>query len=355
MADIKLAMSRKPPPNPYKLERPALSPDGAQAALAVSFYGHYPHLVLYDIEQDTLRVVEKPDDEGWRSPSFSPSGSTLAFIRYCMTCRDKGFHLSTYDVKTGRRTTLAGGSDLHRERPIYSPSGRFVVYGTKKIQWNGDTPEVIGRTGGFHVFPFSTNVELRVSLERFGVRSFLFASPSGFLNEHTLVFKGLGPADFRHPDRGALFRKLESLVGEQDAKVGWYGYRLGLFERGELEFISPDASRELAELRSLTVSADTGQMAYIGKSYRPAHISAFIGYDIFIGGGETEAFRQATSLHTHMAHLGFSKSGNRVAFLADGTRKQHWSLWILEVETGRVWETNLKRRLQDWYRFLSER
>ena len=38
MADMRLAMSRKPPPDPIQLQRPALSPDGTQAALAVSFH-----------------------------------------------------------------------------------------------------------------------------------------------------------------------------------------------------------------------------------------------------------------------------------------------------------------------------
>ena len=46
-----------------------------------------------------------------------------------------------------------------------------------------------------------------------------------------------------------------------------------------------------------------------------------------------------------------SKMGNRVIFLADETRKwKHWSLWVLDVETGRVRETSLKRRLHEWHR-----
>ena len=181
-------------------------------------------------------------------------------------------------------------------------------------------------------------------MERFGVGSFMYAVPSGFLDENTLIFRGLGPDDFRVRDGGALFKKLESVVGRRDAGIGWYEYRLEFGSK--LELISPDASRDVAKIGSLTVSTDTGRMAYIGKSHRPEHISAFIGYDVLVSNGGGEAFHQATSLRTHMAHLAFSKSGNRVAFLADDTRKQHWSLWILEVDTGRVWETNLKRRLE---------
>ena len=72
MADVTLAMSRKPPPDPVKLGAPALSPDGRLAVLGVSFERGYSHLVIFDVHREELQVVGKPDDEGWRDPSFSP-------------------------------------------------------------------------------------------------------------------------------------------------------------------------------------------------------------------------------------------------------------------------------------------
>ena len=88
-------------------------------------------------------------------------------------------------------------------------------------------------------------------------------------------------------------------------------------------------------------------MVFVGLSGE-GHGRWSLGYDVFLGDGET--FEPATSLFTHMGHTAISKSGNRVAFLADDTRRQDWSLWVLDVETGRVWETSLKRRLQEWHR-----
>ena len=115
-----------------------------------------------------------------------------------------------------------------------------------------------------------------------------------------------------------------------------------------LEFISPEAPKRIGPTSSLTVSHDTGRMAYVGRSGHDPETPKYLGFDVFVGDGET--FHQATSLLTHMAHTAISRSGNRVAFVADDTRRKHWSLWILDVETGRVWETSLKRQLLERYR-----
>lgn len=145
-----------------------------------------------------------------------------------------------------------------------------------------------------------------------------------------------------------LFRELERLVGTKDAEYRLYGYRLTLGEK--LDFMSPDAPRRIGEVASLSVSSDTGRMVVTGRSgqgHDPEHPGWF-DYDVFLGDGET--FEPATSLFTHMGHTSISKSGNRVAFLADDTRRRNWALWVLDVETGRVWETSLKRRLEEWHR-----
>ena len=147
-----------------------------------------------------------------------------------------------------------------------------------------------------------------------------------------------------------LFRELKRLVGAKDAKYRFYGYRLALGEK--LEFMSPDAPRRIREVSGLAVSSDTGRMVFTGRSGRDPENPKFLGYDVFLGDGET--FRPATSLLTHMAHTAISKSGNRVSFVADDTRRRNWSLWVLDVETGRVWETGLKRRLQEWHRSFQD-
>ena len=71
-----------------------------------------------------------------------------------------------------------------------------------------------------------------------------------------------------------------------------------------------------------------------GRSGHDPERPKSLGFDVFPGDAET--FRPVTPLRTHMAHTAISKSGNRVAFMADDTRRQHFSLRVLEVESGRT-------------------
>lgn len=64
MADTRVAMSRKPPPDPIVLGAPELSPDGRLAALGVTFDEYLPRLVVFDIDREELVVVDRPDNEG---------------------------------------------------------------------------------------------------------------------------------------------------------------------------------------------------------------------------------------------------------------------------------------------------
>ena len=347
MTDIKRALSGKPPPDPIKLGQPTLSPDGRLAALGVSVYGNYSMLVIYDIDEDEMRIVAKPDDEGWFSPSFSPSGHAIAFIRFCRSCATKGFQVSMLDLQTGRTATLTRGNDVFRKTPIFSPNGEFIAYRSGVLEWRDDQYELF-MGGEFRTVTLATQHERKISLEEHGVDRFLLAFLGGFLDEDTLVFTGTRPkGGYPDYDGSPFFTRLRSLVGEKDAKSGSYAYRLELGKN--LEFISPDAPAKIGEISSLSASSDTGRMAYVAISGPVPSESGFYGYDVFVGDGET--FRQATHLFTYMAPVtAFSKSGNRVAFLADDTRRRHWSLWVLEVETGRVWETSLKPQLQAWHR-----
>lgn len=192
-----------------------------------------------------------------------------------------------------------------------------------------------------------TGVERKILSDRFGLAQFGNVFPSGFLDGNTLIFSARGPAGPSLLDRSSspLFRELERLVGTKDAKYRFYGYRLRLAEK--LEFMSSDAPKRIGPVPSLSVSSDTGRMVFTGQSGHDPENPRFLGFDVFLGDGET--FRPATSLLTHMTYTAISKSGNRVSFVADDTRRRHWSLWVLDVETGRVWETSLKRRLEEWH------
>ena len=361
-ADTKVAMSGRAPQEPIVLGPPQLSPDGKLAALHVRFDEFLPRLVVFDIDREELEVMDRPDNEGWLSPSFSPSGDRIAFIRYCVegcAAGRKGFQVSLLDRKGGATTTVTEGKDLQRGWPLFSPNGRSIVFFSRNLVWK---EHFLSRglrwrhrrthapAGGamLRVVELKTGIERKILNDRFGVKQFSRTIPSGFVDENTVIFRGLGPSgsDLTRKETSPLFRELERLVGRQDAKYRWYGYRLTLGKK--LEFMSPDAPRRIGRVSSLSVSSDTGRMVFTGLSGRDSENPKFLGYDVFLGEGES--FRPVTSLFTHMAHTAISKSGNRVAFLADDTRRRHWSLWVLDVETGEARETSLKRRLHEWHR-----
>ena len=282
------------------------------------------------------------------SPSFSSSGERIVFIRYCaMECvrKRRGFQISLLDLETGRARTVTEGDKLFRGSPIFSPDDRWIVYSAGRIGWidNGTQHEEIGFST-LRMLDLETGNDLKILSDVIGSEKFLAVFPAGFLDADTLVFRGMWP-------KGPVFHELAWLTQEKDdkdhAKYSFFGYklRLGLDKapRRTMEFISPEAPKRIGPVSSLTVSYDTGRMAYVGRSDHDLEKPGYWGFDVFVGDGET--FRQGTSLSTHMAHTAISRSGNRVAFMADDTRRKHWSLWILDIETGQVWETSLRRQL----------
>ena len=360
MADTRVAMSGGPRPGPIKLGAPELSPAGRLAALHVYFDGSLPRLAVFDLDREDLVVLDRPDNEGWLSPSFSPSGERIAFVRFCESgcaAGRQGFQISVYDRRSGEVTTVTQGRGLHRNTPLFSPDGRSIVYGSENLvwkedfiarglKWGDDSPFALAEGGTLRMVDLKTRVERRGLRDRFGVKDFFVVFPSGFVDGNTLFFTAIFGRSGGSPP--PLFRELERLVGKKDAEYQFYGYKLTLGEK--LEFMSPDAPRRIGDVSDLSVSSDTGRIVYTGQSgqgHDPKHPGWF-DFDVFLGDGET--FAPATSLFTHMAHTTISKSGNRVAFMADDTRRKDWSLWVLDVETGRVWETGLKRRLEEWHR-----
>ena len=342
MADVHLAMSSRPQSERVHLGAPALTSDGSLAVLAVSFPGNIGHLVIYNIDRSKYRIIEKPDDEAWISPSFSRDGDKVAFIRYCATCDSRGFQVASYNIRTNQVTTLTQGEDLYRGNPIYSPSGRFIAYNSRNIRWNGTQYKDSG-FATLHMLTLSTKLEREIDLEKFGLNGFLLARLSGFIDEDTIVFQAMGPYVHERGDRGDMFRRLKDMVGDQRARTTWYGYRLEFDD--DLEFLRLDSGDKLRSTSGLTVSEDRCLMVFIDRSDRTLSEDGFYKYDIFLYDGRT--IGRLTSINGHMAHTFLSRSGNRIAFLADSSRQKRWSLWMLEVESGRVWETDLRRQMED--------
>lgn len=359
MADIQLAMGKAPPVDEVQLGAPALSPDGNLAVMDAQYSGEsLPWLVVFDLESDEVRRIDKPANEAWISPSFSSSGERIVFIRYCvMECvrKRRGFQISLLDLETGRARTMTESDKLFRGSPIFSPDDRWIVYSARRIEWidNGTQYKKIG-SSTLRMLDLETGNDLKILSDVIGSEEFFSVFPEGFLEADTLVFTGMWP-------KGPVFHELMWLTREKDdgnqAKYSFFGYKLKLgldkLRRRKMEFISSEAPKKIGPVSSLTVSYDTGRMAYVGRSDHDPEKPGHWDINVFVGDGET--FRQATSLFTHMAHTAISRSGNRVAFMADDTRRKRWSLWILDVETGRVRETSLRRQLLERRRLPGNR
>ena len=258
MAGTRISMSRSPPPDPIKLGTPALSPDGKLVALGVTFDEFLPRLAVFDIDREELVVVGRPDNEGWLSPTFSPSGDRIAFIRYCVeecAVGTQGFQVAILDRKSGATTTVTSGRDVYRGSPLFSPDGQSIVFGSRNLVWKDDwlarglkwrhrRPHAGAGGGTLRRVGLKTGFERKILSDRFGVTQFSTAFPSEFLDENTLIFSARHPSGSRMEDSlSPLFRELKRLVGAKDAKYRFYLYRLALGEK--LEFMSPDAPRRI--------------------------------------------------------------------------------------------------------------
>ena len=368
------------PKDPVNLGKPSLSPDGRLVALSISVRGvRGSKIVVFDVESRALRTFDSPPDQIWLWPSFSPAGDRLVFMRLCVgRCRSgrKGYHVAILDLKTGIATTRTVDPHLYRRWPILAPGGRYVFYTTIWFP-NADRPLprryarrwAGALTGRVHMLDLETGEERKVSLRKFGINYFLVLLPTGFIDSRTLVVRGKMPSVTMEEWPGEslpvikeLKRRAERLQVPRPRGDAWnltYPYTL-VFDRPFKLASRPPHLQDLDLLQSdwvrrtphLSISYDTGLLAFVGRSAgsRRENASKVYGdseYSILLG--DLKTVRQATSLRTYPKYLTISKSGNRVAYIFDEKRNNYQNLWMLDVATGKVWQTGLKKRLLKLY------
>lgn len=181
---------------------PALSPNGRSVAVQAWVPGHSrSKLVLLDVETGSVRAFDQPRDQTWRSPSFSPSGDRLAFLRICrFECASgpKGVHIGVLDLQSSRDTTATATSDLIRMDPVFAPGGRFVVYGAVQIDdvdQRSFPKSIYNRAYGFYtrsllIVDLETGIESEILPGKGKEAQFMRTRPAGFLDEKTLVIRG---------------------------------------------------------------------------------------------------------------------------------------------------------------------
>ncbi len=359
------------------VNRPALSSDGRLVAMQVwSRENPRVKLGLFDVETGSMSTVEGPPDQAWLNPSFSPSGDRIVFVRSCRarcTSGPTGFQIGILDLESGRDRTVIATRNLVRDAPIFAPGGRFVVYATKRIDddllrqtyWPKSFyyPRVGLKAGFVHMIDLQDGSETRVYPAEGAWTTFVYTRAVGFMNDKTLVVRSLAialPDDqmtkqfqqrekrvrFSHgPDEKGdshlytiEFDKSFSLVGETPRPVK--------FSLLATDWVRPIVNPFHGGGRA--VSYETGQVAFADRSLRNQR--PFFGrgpreYDIFLG--DMNSVRQVTFLFMERLHSpSISRSGNRIAFLADeDDKREAWGLWLHDVATGRTWFTDVKTLL----------
>ena len=330
---------------------PALSPDGKSVVLPVMVRGvPGTKLVVLNVGNGELRTFDSPPDEVWEGPSFSPTGNRIAFLRHCMDkCTGrKGHHVSILDQKTGEVTIVTKETRIVRVHPVFSPDGRFVAYGSLKRIYEGNFARLEWSywwgvfTDRIRILDLVTGVEHEIPSEKYGIEWYGPVFPKGWLNENTLLISARRPkrssrvigkfkqrvknmnSHYRNPESDYYFPYTLSFDRPFTAKSG-------VPRHIALDLLETDWNKPGV---GIEVSSDTGTMV-LGQ-----------GTDIFLG--NAKAIRRAASLPKSVSNISISKSGNRVALLVrtDRLRRQ---LWMLDVTTGKVWQTGLEQRLLKLY------
>ena len=324
------------------IDRPAVSPDGKLVAVSVSIHGD-SMLTVIDADSGKLRIFAAPDDETWKAPAFAPDGRRIAFVRCSRRCVGRsGHHISLLDLETGRDTTVTTEVHRYRGEPVFSPDGRFVVYGSRYLARKGHwyTLERSYWRGVYtreiRVLDLETRIEHTLPLSKFGIEWSGPVVPEGFLDDGSLVIHAAWPERDTDP---AWLEKLKAATGKSSRRPATY--RIA-FDR-PFSSASPPPSPVSLDLLAIDWVKPGPR---IGTSSDAGTMFARHGRRILVGNA-TKVLK-TTKLPRYMTEAGISKSGNRVAFFSWEERLVR-NLWVYDVATGKAWKTGLRERLTRLY------
>jgi|GEM_PF-5701568 len=321
------AMPYREEPPGYSIGTPSLSPDGKTIAFAYGRQFEDNQLVLFDIPTSTLRTIEKPRHLLVKSPTFSPDGKKLAVQTYCYDACEPGefaYQIAILDVVEGPLKFVTSGREFMRESPIFSADGQSVFYTENAIAWRDDflarglpwddeqrDSALMGFSGMARVDLRSRNEERLFPSEKAPTR-FSGVFPGSFSGTGSILFSAIVP-------HGG---ELESIVDDMGRKYDLLGYEY--HADGRLELLPENV---LHPMNSLSARTDGRRRTFISSP-----VNDRFNYDLFRSvDGQVS---QVTSLQSHMAGASVAGNADIVVFRADATRRQNWSIWTHDFETG---------------------
>lgn len=304
---------------------PSLSPDGRLIAFTYGKTFENNHLLIYDIDREELRLINKPSRLLVTRPSFSPDGRRLAIATYCDEgCKpeERHYQIAIVDLDTEGMIFVTSGRDFVRTNPIFSSEGNKIYFVAKGLVWREDR---LAAGGAWHVDEeFLTSGYFGIS--RIGLRSKREESGSGdarldagflsmSLTSHTadgrIVFSALRPQDRDLRDEVDLIERPDDGLG-----YTFHDERL-------LELLPENA---LWQMNFLSSSTDGERMVFVSSP-----VNAPYSYDVYqLVDGEV---CRLTKLNTHMAYSVVSGNSEMVVFLADEMRRTNWSIWMHDISS----------------------
>lgn len=321
---------------------PSLSPDGRLIAFAYGKTVGNNALLLYDIESEQLRLIDKPSHLVVTRPSFSPDGQRVAVATFCKEgCEpdEKNYQIAIVDLDKEEMTFVTSGRDFVRTGPIFSHDGSALFFSAANLMWKDDElkegnwwDDEWGESFSFGYYGISkvdraSGIEQQLFPAAQNGPSFLSIVLGGSLSSGDVVFSAYGPHD----------GEMEANVAEMNRGSDILGYTF-----------HPDRGLDLLlesenwGMSGLTQAGDEGRRVFISSPPDDR-----FNYDLFLSmNGQVS---QITHQATHMGHSSVSANGERVVFLADASRKRNWSIWLHDFLAG---ETKEELQYQAILKFL---
>jgi Tol biopolymer transport system component len=308
------------------LQDAVLSPNGALVAFDFCFKSNNECSIgVYDRKLDTFRILEKPKETSLRFPSFSYDGKKIVASSYSLSISPQAplMDLVQIDLDNGYFTTVLSDAQ-YKSYPVFQPATGHILFVSAPIVRGAK-----GLASGFKSLALLANGHQR---QIAAGEQFLMLERPSFVSTEEVVFSALSPV---RPDLHAAVRTLDKPRREFTS----LGYRLKFGGLADLL----DVSKSRERVASVSASRDGRRMVFVDNLPHNPKSEQPIDYEIFMTeGGKTD---RLTSLRTFFNGIHISYDGEYVAFLADHSRSQSFDLYILEISSGRIFDSKLRDRL----------
>jgi len=297
----------------------ALSPDGKVIVFSLSKGNRTSDLASYEISSGTVRTFKLTGDDFYKEPVFSPSGREIVFVA---GKRLKGSNIYIQNLETGKIRRLTNTESTYPERegiyysnsfPNFSPDGKKIIFCRSAIVFKRANGGLMQTDWDLFEVDILTGAERKLTNHKFFTITRPYYLPSGkqFAFSATILNNksGVGPKSFREYDQ--LYK--DNIIFIMDEK-----------NRGiKPAFVRGDSSR------NPSVSGN-GDIVFISKTNDLDGGTTYT-HDLFIH-NKTSSTRLTTRRFSYELNVPFiSFNGSRVLFQADNreTGKPGWTVWII--------------------------